>query len=243
MPAPKEHRVAYGTQQVTFRLERRDRKTLAIEVHPDQSVRVKAPLRLSLSRILDRVEQRGAWIVRQQRRFAELPPPRPAREYVSGESYRYLGRQYRLKVTQAEQEGVRLYRERLEVGLTDPDDRARVQALLRAWYRRRAEQVFRERFEVCRKHVAAFGIDHPGGFTLRRMRKRWGSCSRDGRILLNTQLVGAPQACIDYVIVHELCHVVQHNHSAAFYALLSDCMPDWRERQRVLQNNLGALES
>jgi predicted metal-dependent hydrolase len=235
------HEISYGTQTLTFRLERRKRKTLAIEVHPDQSVRVKAPLRLSLNLILERVEQRGAWIVKQQRRFAELPPPQPEREFVSGESYRYLGRQYRLKVVQAPQEGVRLYQGRLEVSLTNTDDRTRVQALLREWYRRRAEQIFQERFEVCRKHVAASGIDHPGGFTIRRMRKRWGSCSRDGRVLLNTQLVGAPKTCIDYVIVHELCHVVHHNHSSAFYALLGACMPDWRGRQKLLAQSLDTI--
>ena len=97
------------------------------------------------------------------------------------------------------------------------DNRAKVQPLLREWYRERAERVFKGRFEVC---CQAFGIDHLDGFTLRRMRKRWGSCSHDGRILLNTQLVGASKRCIDYVIVHELCHAVHHNHSAAFYALL-----------------------
>jgi predicted metal-dependent hydrolase len=235
------HRVSYGTQTLTFKLERRKRKTLAIEVHPDQSVRVKAPMRLSLNRILERVEQRGAWIVKQQRRFAELPPPQPEREFVSGESYRYLGRQYRLKVVQAEQEGVRLYQGRLEVGLANTDDRARVQALLREWYKGRAEQIFQERFDVCRKHVATFGINHPGGFTVRRMRKRWGSCSRDGRVLLNTQLVGASKSCIDYVIVHELCHVVHHNHSAAFYTLLGTCMSDWWERQKHLAQSLDTF--
>ena len=237
----KVHSVSYGTQTLVFRLERKKRKTLAIEVHPDQSVRVKAPLRLSFNRIVERVEQRGAWIVKQQRRFAELPPPQPEREFVCGESYRYLGRQYRLKVLEAQQEGVRLYQGRLEVSVGDPSDSAQVQALLRGWFRKRAEHVFRERSEVCCKHVATFGIDHPGDFTLRLMRKRWGSCSKDGRILLNTQLVGTPKSCIDYVIVHELCHVVHHNHSKAFYDLLGRCLPDWRERQKLLTANLDAL--
>lgn len=241
MPDPKEHQVACGAQQVTFRLERKERKTLAIEVHPDGSVRVKAPLRLSLTRIVKRVEQRGAWIVEQQRRFAELPPPQGERAFVSGESYRYLGEVYRLVVLEAQAEGVGLERGQLVVGVRDPQDTRKVQALLRGWYRGRARQVFHERLERCRKQVAAFGIDHPGGFTLRRMKRRWGSCSRDGRILLNTQLVGAPVGCIDYVIIHELCHVVQHNHSAAFYHLLSTCLPDWRERQALLQESLDTL--
>ncbi len=226
---------------MTFRLERRKRKTLAIEVHPDGSVRVKVPLRLPLTRILERVEERGAWIVKQQRRFAELPPPQPERGFVSGESYRYLGKQYRLEVLEAPSEGVRLYRGRLGVRVADPRDTPRVQALLRGWYRERAEGVFHERLERCRKHVAAFGIDHSGGFRLRRMKKRWGSCSNDGRILLNTQLVGASKSCIDYVLVHELCHVVHHNHSKAFYDLLDACLPDWRERQTVLRENLDTL--
>lgn len=237
----KAYRVAYGSQTLEFGLERRSRKTLAIEVHPDGSVRVKAPLRLPLNRVLSRVEQRGGWILKQQRRFAELPPPQPAREFVSGESYRYLGRQYRLKVVQARAERVRLYGGRLEVSVAHPNDAERVRALLRGWYRRRAEHVFHERLERCRHHVADFGIDHAGDLTLRRMTKRWGSCSRDGRILLNTQLVGAPKTCIDYVIIHELCHVVHHNHLGAFYDLLERCLPDWRERQKLLQQNLDAL--
>ncbi len=135
----------------------------------------------------------------------------------------------------------RLYVISLESSKSLANNLTQPQGLLRGWYRERAERVFHERLEICRKQVAAFGIDHPGGFTLRRMRKRWGSCSRDGRILLNTQLVGAPKTCIDYVIVHELCHVVHHNHSPAFYTLLSACMPDWRERQRLLAQSLDTF--
>ena len=244
MPAPSsqtEHCVAYGTRKLCFGLERRPRKTLAIEVHPDGSVRVKAPPRLSVAQIHERVEQRGAWILKQQGRFAELPPPQPKREFVSGESYRYLGRQYRLKVLmQAKAEYVRLYGGQLEVYLANPNDTPRVQTLLRKWYKVQAKRVFAERLEVCRQHAIAFGIEHPGGFTLRRMKKRWGSCSKDGHILLNTQLVSAPKTCIDYVVMHELCHVVHHNHSPAFYNLLTTCIPDWRDQQRQL--NLTSID-
>ena len=201
----------------------------------------QSPLRLPLILIIRRVEQRGAWIVAQQRRFAELPPPQGERAFVSGERCRYLGELYRLKVLEAQAEGVRLEQGQLVVGVRDPKDARKVQALLRGWYRGRAQRVFYERLERCRRQVAAFGIDHPGGFTLRRMKRRWGSCSRDGRILLNTQLVGAPVACIDYVIIHELCHVVQHNHSGAFYHLLGTCLPDWRERQALFRQSLDTL--
>jgi len=241
------HELPYGTRTLTtrtltFKLERRARKTLAIEVHPDQSVRVKAPLKLPLGRILERVEQRGAWIVEQQRRFAALPPAPAKRAFVSGESYAYLGQLLCLVVIPAQPKSVRLCGEQLVVGVADARDTTRVQALLRGWYRERAEHIFSERLEKCLSHTAVFGIDHSGAFTLRRMRRRWGSCSRDGRIVLNTQLVGAPERCIDYVIVHELCHTVHHNHSHAFYNLLSACLPDWRERQQRLNSCQSVLD-
>lgn len=241
------HKLTYNTQTLTtrtltFRLERTARKTLAIVVRPDGSVRVKAPLKLPLDRILEQVERRGAWIARQQQRFAELPPAPAKRAFVSGESYAYLGRLLRLVVVPSRPRSVRLCGEQLVVGVADARDTARVQALLRSWYRERAGQIFSERLGGCLSRTAAFGIDHSGAFTLRRMRRRWGSCSQDGRIVLNTQLVGAPESCIDYVIVHELCHTVQHNHSRAFYDLLAVCLPDWRERQGRLSSYQSALD-
>lgn len=241
MAEPLVHCVTCGSREMVFSLERRKRKTLAIEVHPDGSVRVKAPLRLPLHQIRERVEQREGWIVKQQRRFAELPPPLPEREYVSGESYCYLGRQVRLMVIAGKLEAVKLRGSTLEVTLADPSETDRVRLLVQRWFRARAEEVFHERLAHCCNQVAPLGIAHPGTFTVRRMRRRWGSCSADGRILLNTQLVGASLSCIDYVIIHELCHVQQHNHSRAFYALLSAALPDWRERKRKLDDTLSGV--
>lgn len=236
------HELSYGTRTLTFKLERKARKTLAIVVHPDGSLRVKAPLKLPLDRIVEQVEARGAWIIKQQRRFAELPPAPAKRAFVSGESYAYLGQLLRLEVIPAQPKSVRRCGERLVVGVADARDTSRVQALLRGWYRERAEHIFSERLEGCLSYTSAFGIDHSGAFTLRRMRRRWGSCSQDGRIVLNTQLVGAPEDCIDYVIVHELCHTVHHNHSRAFYDLLAACLPDWRERQQRLNSCQSVLD-
>jgi predicted metal-dependent hydrolase len=130
--ADGEHHVPYGTQELRFSLERRKRKTLAIEVHPDGSVRVKAPLCSSLQDIRERVEHRGGWILKQQRRFAELPPPQPPRQYVASECYRYLGRQVRLKVIEGTPERVKLYVSRLEVIVQDPNETNHVRQLVQA---------------------------------------------------------------------------------------------------------------
>lgn len=232
----------YGTTVIPYRIEWRDRKTLAIEVHPDGTVLVKAPEAAALEAIRARVSKRGGWITRQQQDFLSYPPPLPARSFVSGEAYRYLGRQYRLKVSQGDSERVRLWRGRLEVTTRDPDYRARVGRQVIGWFRGRAQAVFDERYLACSAYARQHGIAHDLGFDLVVMSKRWGSCSRSGRLLLNPALVSAPKAAIDYVILHELCHTVVHDHSERFYRLLTRLLPDWQERRRQLNTVVEVLD-
>jgi len=227
------HTVAYGTTQISYTVHFARRKTLAINVYPDQHVAVKAPNGCDLATVAAIVQKRGGWIVKQQRRFQHYALPAAApREYVSGESYRYLGRQYRLKVLDGSKSTLALGRTDMLVTVPKRDGQ-RVQRLLERWYRAEAERVFQERLEHCVKRVAHLGIAVPP-LTIRRMKRRWGSCSRDGRIILNGRLIQAPVEYIDYVIVHELCHLKEHNHSKRYYALLDKAIPDWRDwRQRL----------
>jgi len=230
----RSHSVKWGKTEIGFSLHYSDRKTLAIHVHPDGQVSVDAPVSASIEEIYGKVKKRATWILRQQRQFAAYPPALPARRYVTGETHRYLGRQYRLKVLQGEGEQVKLLRGCLQVETRGPDDQRRVKALLQAWYREKARLVFTERYEHCRTLVAKFGIRHESGFQLRLMPKRWGSCTRSGNILLNPELVAAPKDCIEYVITHELCHLKEPNHSQAFYRLLTAAMKDWEVRRQRL---------
>ncbi len=217
--------IQYGTTTIRYRLEHRERRTLGIEVHPDGQVIVLAPEHAVLEMVQARVLKRAGWILRRQREFASYPPPQPERRFVPGETHRYLGKQYRLSVTLDKPEGVKLARGFLNV--TTPDS-ARVSVLLERWFRTRAEAVFAERVAVCLERVSGFGILHSGEFKLKRMAKRWGSCTPGGTIYLNPLLIGAPKECIDYVITHELVHTVHLHHQREFYALLSRCFPNWR---------------
>ncbi len=111
-----------------------------------------------------------------------------------------------------------------------------IKELVDAWYREKANRVFEERFFECLKHVISkIGIEHNGRFSLRAMKTRWWSCSKKHLITLNPELIGAPKECIDYVIVHELCHVAEHNHGKEFYRLMDKAMPDWEIRKDKLE--------
>lgn len=228
----------YGSRKIQFRLERRKVKSLAISVHPAGLVQVVAPLDADADEIQRRVGRRGRWVLKQQRDFARMLGLPEGRKHRSGESIRYLGRQYRLRIRQGDQEGIRLMRGGLEV-VVRPQDRAdRPARLMAAWWAARAKQKLDERFRRCAKHVEAFGIKS-GQFSLRRMARRWGSCSKRGRVLLNPVLVAAPVDCIDYVIIHELCHLRYHHHQPEFYKLLSRILPDWKRRKARLEASLG----
>ena len=122
----------------------------------------------------------------------------------------------------------------------DPGKTSRVRALVQMWYSERAQEVYERRLKACYDRVRHHGIPRPS-LRLRKMKTRWGSCTRNCTIVLNPDLVRLPTPCIDYVITHELCHLRLHNHSQAFYRLLSNCMSDWMTRRERL--NLVAVQS
>jgi predicted metal-dependent hydrolase len=229
----KEHEVTFGGTRIAFRLHRSERKTLAITVTPDASVLVTAPMKAELDAVKSKVRKRGVWIRRQQRFFSTFLPTLPARRFVSGETHRYLGRQYRLKVVEAHEQSVKLKGRFIYVQTPRKGDTARVRALVRGWYLGHATQRF--------ARSLADGVKRLGGrvaeprMKLRRMPKRWGSWTKRGVIYLNPELILAPPSCIEYVVTHELCHLVHASHGRAFFALLKKAMPDWEQRKALLE--------
>lgn len=230
--------VQYGRKRIKYQLRYSDRRTLAIDVHPDLSVVATAPHGAEDATIEQRIKKRAPWIVRQQRFFQNYLPQQPPRRYVSGESHRYLGRQYRLRVHQGPLDAVRMTRGRIDVTAEDNNSEAHVRKLVIDWFRRRAEVVFKELFIETVAKVERHGLTATN-FEIRRMRNRWGSCSSGGRILLNPELIAAPKPCIEYVITHELCHLKELNHGPAFYRLLNKLMPDWEQRRERLNGILA----
>ena len=233
MSATEQRTLCYGTIPVAYTLTYESRRTLAVHVRPDLCVSVVAPEGTTLEEIEARLRKRARWILKRQRQYETYLPHLPPRQYVSGETHRYLGRQYRLKVEGGAAEGVTLGRSYLTIGVHDNSDTDRVRELLHAWYRERAEEVFAQRLEACHPKVAHLSIPFPR-LTVRVMRTRWGSASPQGRVTLNVKLIQVPVAYIDYVIYHELCHLREPHHGPAYYRLLDRIQPDWRERREGL---------
>jgi predicted metal-dependent hydrolase len=214
-------------------LKRTARRTLAISVHPDGTLELVAPIDASEENIAVKLEKRRKWILTQRRRFTAMNANRPTPRYVTGATHRYLGRQYRLKVGIGYPLGVLLKGAYFQV-TTAAGDADEVEALLKAWFRVKAKEQFEKRVLAwvpwCRKH-------HLPAPKLRIlwMPKRWGSAGTDGRISLNPELIHATARCIDYVIVHEICHFRHPHHGPSFFRMLGSLMPDWRAVKERLE--------
>ena len=215
------------------------RKTIAVHVLPDQSVTVNAPLCAMEEKVNVFLQRKASWILKQRRYFAQFKP-RPQKEYVSGETFRYLGRNYKLIIRKtAEQERVSLQMGTLTVFSLCPHDRPHTRELLDAWYAEKARIHFAERLAVC---AAKFARTEPPRLGIRRLAKRWGSYSRKAhRIWLNLELIKASRRQIDYVLTHELCHITHTAHDKAFYRLLSSHLPDWQKVKENLERSLLSL--
>lgn len=229
------HEVEFGSERIEFRLRKSKRKTLAITVRPDTSVLVTAPHGADLEAVKTKVRQRAVWIRRQRRFFERFLPPMPPRRYVGGETHRYLGRQYRLKVVEGAKGSVKLKGRFIWVETPHRSDTDRVRRMVEAWYLEHARAAFARSLESCLPGLHGRVSGTPR-LHLRRMPKRWGSWTRRGAIYLNPELVRAPASCIDFVVTHELCHLVHGNHGKEFYALLRKTMPDWESRKARLES-------
>lgn len=235
-PVAEEQRtVLLDGEPLEYALRRTGRrKTVAITVEPTGNVTVAAPTKAAVDQIERILERRRSWIRRRVQRVLALPPASTPREWVNGETHRYLGRQYRLRVEQGSPGGVRLVGRHFHVTVADPSDRESVRRRMERWYLDHARVVFARRLAELVRSTPRLSLTEPPPLLVRRLRKRWGSCSPEGRILMNVDAVKLPVGCIDYLMVHELCHLRVPHHGAEFWRLLTLCMPDWeRWRKRM----------
>ncbi len=240
--ATKERGVfTYGDSEIHYDIVRKDesspnaaavfKRKVVIKVHPDQRVVATVPQDATKTSIHDAMLKRARWIWKNIETIAAQHECVLPKEYVSGETQFYLGKRYVLKVLSqpGEISQVKLLRGKLEVTLRNEKDTKSEQAkaLVNEWYLKHARHVFYERLHAML--IKATWVKGIPSFRIITMKTQWGSCSSKGTLILNPHLIKAPKECIDYVILHELCHIAEHNHSERFWRLLTQVMPNWKE--------------
>lgn len=224
-------KIEYGKEIIEFELFQENRKTLSIEVLPTSKIRVKAPDNRNKQEILNKIQNKARWITKQKQYFIENYKESCEKKYVSGECFRYLGKQYRLKVIKSNTDSVKLKNGYLVVEhcLKTPAK------LINKWYKDKAISTFQKELDKCFQHFVTYNIVKPS-LKIRKLTKRWGSYNKNSNIItMNIEAIKANKDCIDYVIYHELCHCLYFSHNKQFYTLLESKCKEWSKLKSKLE--------
>lgn len=206
----------------------------------NHAVEVVVPRSLSEKRIEELVKQRTPWIKKKLRLALQTPLHKP-KEYVNGESFSYLGRNYRLKLNCSESNATKLKNGYLQVSeskkLSEKEAGREIKTSLENWYKSHA---LRRLQDKCNRYGQIVGMQ-PNSIKVKNFKSRWGSCSVDGDITFNWRIILAPHQIVDYVVVHELCHLLEHNHSPKYWKLVETVVPAFRDSRAWLKINGGSL--
>lgn len=229
--------VSFEYGEIRYHLERKPVKNLNLRVYKDGSVSVSANRRVPVSQIDSFVISKGRFIFSAQKKFAGMAQyaPQP-RQYVSGETFYQQGRKLQLMVEKSAVDEISSDGRFLFLRVTDPCDFAKKQKLITKYFDEQCNMVFSQIMLEIYPIFQKYGVAMPE-LRIRNMKTRWGSCLvKKGIITLNKRLLETPHNCIEYVIMHEFCHLIHPNHSKFFYDFLSMQMPDWKERKKTLDN-------
>ena len=224
-------KIEYGKEIIEFELLQENRKTLSIEVLPTTKIKVKAPENKNKQDIIKKVQNKAKWITKQKQYFVDNYKKTDEKKYVSGECFKYLGKQYRLKVIKANTDSVKLKNGYLivEYNLKTPAK------LISKWYKDKALSTYKKELDKCFQQFIVYNIVKPS-LKIRKLTKRWGSYNPNSNtITMNIETIKANKNCIDYVIYHELCHCLYFSHNKQFYTLLESKFKEWNKLKNKLE--------
>ena len=210
------------------------RKTLTITVERDRSVVVRAPHGTPPEKIDAIVERKKLWLYEKTRHAQKHDRPLKPREFISGSTVLYLGRNYRLEIVSEEFDGV-LFDQKF---LISKSSAAQTQELLREWYLKKAKEKLTPRARSYARHMGVRYND----ILISDLKYRWGSCTPKNNLNFNWRLIKAPLRVIEYVVVHELTHLREPNHTADFWAVVRNQLPDYLKSKEWLKRAGGLLE-
>jgi len=232
--------IEFGNRKINFEIKRGNRKkSVAINVHPTAAVTVLTPRHLDDEKIRMIIRKKARWIIEKQEQIRKNGNSNSVKQFVSGESFPYLGRHYRLKVIKSSKDverKCRLVNGRFLVEVNENRDeegkKVTVKRKLINWYLEHAKEKIGERIGRFGQQVGSW----PANIEIKNQERRWGSCSPNGNIRFNWKIVMAPISVMDYVVVHELCHLIHPHHSPHFWEKLQSIIPDFKKRRKWLKD-------
>ncbi len=221
-------------QNIEFRIVYSRRRTLGISILPDASVIVRVPYHTPLKTINRIIQEKSQWIIKHRDSYQRKEKRKLNSSLITGEKQLFRGKDCVLHIFLSKKPVVRFNENTIEIGMDKVDDQQAIRRLLYTGYKTEASVIYPEMLNKALK-IHENQMFKPIGLIIRTMKSRWGSCSRKGMITLSTELIKLPDIYIEYVIIHELCHLKHHNHGKEYYNLLSELFPDWKKVRKDLR--------
>lgn len=229
----------YGEYEYDYHLLFEDRKSFSLVIYPNQKIALKAPFESKKSEIESFLVRKWVWLEKNLKEFQKYKKSKYAKRYLSGESLYYLGRQHILSVNSGNDDGVKINGGKLVVSTTKSFNNSDYnRQIIDGWFNGRRNIVYKQQLLKVWKE---FGYEKIPQIKIREMSRRWGSCSKDGKVItLNSKLIEAPTEAIRYVCVHELSHIKYRDHNSNFYRLMESHLPaNWRSIKSDLEVRFG----
>ncbi len=221
-------------ERLNYKIIYSDRRSVSIVLHPVKGITVRVPYRTSLKTIDRIVSEKEGWIKKNLEKYRSIKRLNGVKDYTNGDKLLFMGMEYELNSTFSAQDFIILHDKTLDTGFSKESDTNIIRWKLNRWYMNKAREIIPSR--VAAKLTEYNNYDFvPSAINIRKMKSRWGSCSSRGRITINAELIKLRPELIDYVIIHELCHLKHNNHGIEFYRLLEGLVPDYKALRKELR--------
>jgi len=237
-------KIKINNQTLEYTIIRSNRKTLGLEIRPEKGLLIRAPKRISQQKIQEVIIKKSSWIIKKLEEVKEIKPEPKPLEFITGEEILYLGEYYKIKIKE-EKNCLRpkvlfkfdCFLIIVDYNIKNEERRQIIRNALVVWYKNHAGLVINKRINIFKDRI---GVE-PALVRIKKQRKRWGSCSSMGNINFNWKLIMAPMSVLDYLVVHELAHLVHPNHSKEYWNLVELIISDYQDRQDWLKINGNLL--
>lgn len=207
---------------------------MAIHIKPPGNILVFSPLNVPEHIIKERVRSKGGWVLKKLLEVKHLDTEKFKKDFVDGEALLFLGKNYNLKIIENDRKIPKVFlRDGMFYLETSLFEVAELRKAMEKWYRKKADRIINDRVEI---YLSKIGR-RPRSAKVKEQKRRWGSCTARGDLYFNWRLVMAPPGIIDYIVVHEMSHLVHPNHSRRFWQKVESILPDYRKRRKWLKDN------
>jgi predicted metal-dependent hydrolase len=230
----KQRKVIIASEEIDIDIVRSSRRTVALYVRSGGTLLIRAPWYVPVHTLLQFVNQKTTWIIRQRERLKGIKPVAVNLKIEDGGSVPYMGREIPVQVRQGTRDLVKIIDCCLLVYVKGNASADKLSAMVDSWYLSEAKRYLPVR-SLALAHINSDVLPLPKAVGTRRMKRRWGTCHGNGTIWLNRELIKKEPEVIDYVIIHELCHLVHHDHGRQYYSLLASIIPGYKDIRKKLR--------